>query len=71
MDSKLFKTMISKWRFEAVYEGDEKCHVNFSIDFEFKSYLYAYFANIFFIEVATQMVSAFENRCIEIYGSRT
>lgn len=45
------------------------CLVDFAIDFEFRSYLYAYIANAFFAEVAGQMVRAFERRCHEIYSA--
>lgn len=48
--------------------GSSACLVDFQIDFEFRSYSYAYIANLFFLEVASRMVEAFEQRCLVVYG---
>ncbi|PJF16498.1 hypothetical protein PSACC_03685 [Paramicrosporidium saccamoebae] len=68
IDARLFKHLVSEWRFSP---AGSSCLVNFKIDFEFRSYLYAYFANMFFAEVALRMVDAFEKRCHELFDSKS
>ena len=66
INSDIFKQLKSVWTFTPVDGG---CWVEFSVDFEFKSYLYGYVANIFFYEVSKGMTAAFENRCKKLQGS--
>ncbi|KAJ3412168.1 Coenzyme Q-binding protein coq10a, mitochondrial [Chytridiales sp. JEL 0842] len=47
-----------------------QCYVDFHIEFEFRSPLYAHVATIFFNEVSRMMVKAFEERAVRVYGSR-
>ena len=56
---------MTKWLFESLVsdDGNTNTKVIFQIDFEFRSYLYAYFANLFFSQVAAQMMGAFVARC--------
>jgi ribosome-associated toxin RatA of RatAB toxin-antitoxin module len=42
--------------------------VEFSISFEFRSILYSHLSSIFFNEVSSMMVQAFEKRAMQIYG---
>ena len=74
MDARLFSNLKTDWQFLPTFTNDEAerkeaCNLGFRIDFEFNSYLYAYVANHFFLEVATKMVQAFENRCHVLYGN--
>jgi coenzyme Q-binding protein COQ10 len=51
--------LVNTWTFTPV--GD-KTHVNFIIDFQFKSHLLDHVANDMFFQAATRMMSAFESR---------
>ena len=51
--------LTNSWTFTPV--GD-RTHVDFSIDFQFKSHLLDHVANSMFQEAATRMMSAFESR---------
>jgi hypothetical protein len=42
--------------------------LSFSVDFAFLNPLYANVAQLFFSEVVTRMMGAFEGRCKELYG---
>ncbi|KAI9207784.1 dehydrase and lipid transport-domain-containing protein [Polychytrium aggregatum] len=79
-NSHLFRKLINTWRFTpnvpAEARGDvlpcdyPSCHVDFFIDFEFRSPLYAQAASSFFTETSRLMVTAFEKRAQEVYGRR-
>lgn len=66
IQSDLFKHLRSFWSFEKLEDG---CNVEFHVDFEFKSYMYGYVANLFFLEVSKGMISAFESRCKKLLQS--
>lgn len=60
VESNIFKHLKSYWQLNQLHDG--KCEVEFFVDFEFSSYIYAYAANIFFLQVSKGMISAFEAR---------
>lgn len=62
-DSRLFSKLHTVW---VVSDAEGGCFIDFSIEFEFNSYIYAYFANLFFIEVSKGMISSFEKRCTSL-----
>lgn len=68
VEARLFEHLHTLYQFRAVEDDSNSCIIEFTIDFEFKSYMYAYIANIFFMEVASKMVQAFEERCRTLYG---
>ena len=62
-----FKYLNNHWIFEP--RGDEHCELDFYIDFEFHSWLFQKMMGVVFNEAVRIMVSAFEKRAREIYGS--
>ena len=68
VDAHLFERLHTLYRFRSAENDSNSCIIEFTIDFEFKSYMYTYIANIFFMEVASKMVQAFEERCRTLYG---
>ncbi|CAG8433621.1 10918_t:CDS:2 [Diversispora eburnea] len=65
----LFNHLTTLWQFIP----DQKlppthCHLDFYIEFEFSSPLYAQVSNMFTEQINEIMVTAFEKRCEEIYG---
>ena len=60
--SSLFNHLRNEWTFD---QGPTpgSCWLGFSVDFSFRSALYAHASSLFFDEVVTQMVSAFQDRC--------
>lgn len=65
-DSRLFSHLDVRWHF--ANDGDTGCIVTFEIDFEFRSYLYAYLANLFFVQTTKEMVNAFRQRVAALHG---
>jgi len=68
VDTNLFRHLKSKWSFQEL--GNGECLVEFSIDFEFCSQIYAYVANFAFLELAKTTIRAFEHRCVEISSKK-
>lgn len=64
VEAGLFHHLRTVWTLTPTDDGG--CTVEFSTDFEFKSQIYAYFANIFFMEVSKGVLGAFEARCAKI-----
>jgi len=62
----VFKYLEAVWTFTCLDDGS--CMVELDISFEFKSYFYAYIANLFFLESAKGIIPAFELRCSYLYG---
>lgn len=67
LDSGLFNHLKSTWKI--IGNPDGTCTIEFFVDFEFNSYIYAYVANVFFLEVSKGMLTAFEKRCLKISES--
>lgn len=67
LDSGLFNHLKSTWKITSNPDGTST--IDFFVDFEFNSYIYAYVANVFFLEVSKGMLTAFEKRCLKISES--
>ncbi|CAG8781396.1 23135_t:CDS:2 [Cetraspora pellucida] len=66
----LFKHLTTTWTFTPYEEFPlTHCNLNFSLEFEFASSLHAQVANVFFGQVNELIITAFEERCNQIYGS--
>jgi coenzyme Q-binding protein COQ10 len=61
-----FHHLNNRWIFEKVPEG---CRIDFFVDFEFNSRLLQKVIGVLFGEAVRRMVSAFEKRARELYGS--
>ncbi len=61
-----FKKLYNLWKFTAANEGTL---VEFKIDFEFKTSLFSNIAAGVFKSVLQKMITAFEKRALEKYGS--
>jgi coenzyme Q-binding protein COQ10 len=60
--------LTNTWTFSPI--GDASTHVDFVIDFQFKSHLLDHVANGMFQEAATRMMSAFESRVHLVHMTR-
>ncbi|KAM3582502.1 hypothetical protein VKS41_005147 [Umbelopsis sp. WA50703] len=79
-DATLFKELTTVWKFTPNVERQKRndpqasnhpsCWVDFSIAFEFASPLHAHASGVFFDKVSSMMMSAFIDRCAEVYGKR-
>ncbi|CAD5206666.1 unnamed protein product [Bursaphelenchus okinawaensis] len=69
-DGRLFNSFDTVWRFgeHPPNYPQQSCLLHFTLDFEFKSVLYAHLANLVFGQVAKTMVSAFLKRAEFMYG---
>ncbi|MCG8509200.1 MAG: type II toxin-antitoxin system RatA family toxin [Rhodospirillales bacterium] len=63
-----FKHLRNHWIFEPAEGG---CRVDFSVDFEFRSYLMEKLIGTVFNEAVRIMVSSFEKRAAMLYGPRS
>jgi ribosome-associated toxin RatA of RatAB toxin-antitoxin module len=65
-DSVVFNHLVTRWELRP---GPNKTTswVTFTIDFSFKNMLYAQTASLFFDQVVSKMITAFDKRCCEIY----
>ncbi|MBL8639788.1 MAG: type II toxin-antitoxin system RatA family toxin [Alphaproteobacteria bacterium] len=61
------KYLHNQWKFTKI--NDEKCMVDFYVDFEFKNPFFEKFMGLFFDEIVRRMVQAFVKRADEIYRS--
>ncbi|KAF6252088.1 hypothetical protein COO60DRAFT_559991 [Scenedesmus sp. NREL 46B-D3] len=66
-DSALFHHLESTWRLQPG-PHPHSTWLSFSVDFAFLNPLYANIAQLFFSEVVTRMMGAFEGRCKHLYG---
>ena len=62
-----FRYLNNHWIFEP--HGEGHCELDFYIDFEFRSRLFQKMMGVIFNEAVKIMVTAFEKRAREIYGS--
>lgn len=63
-----FRHLHGHWRFIALEERG--CKVEFGIEFEVASSLVGVVLNPVFSQIANQMVDAFHQRAVELYGKR-
>ena len=61
-----FRRLNNHWVFEPVPGG---CHIDFYVDFEFKSRLMQKLIEVLFSEAVRRMVGAFEKRARDLYGA--
>lgn len=61
------KHLSNHWRF--IEEPDGSCTIDFFVDFEFKNKVFQNLMEVFFDKAVKKMVSAFEDRAKELYGS--
>ncbi len=61
-----FKYLRNHWVFEPRPDGS--CHVDFYVEFEFRSPLLARLIGLLFHEAVRRMVHAFETRAAKLYG---
>ncbi|RIA88412.1 hypothetical protein C1645_826333 [Glomus cerebriforme] len=65
----LFKQLSTVWELTPHHDSPSThCNLNFHLEFEFSSFIYSQLANVFFDNVSTLMVDAFERRCYTLYG---
>ncbi len=62
-----FRHLDSRWLFKPHPEG---CEIEFSLEFEFRSRLLQHTVRMLFAEAVKRMVSAFETRATQLYGTR-
>lgn len=60
------KQLKNHWRF--IREPDGSCLIDFSVEFEFSNSMLQKLSEVFFEQVITRMVAAFEKRARDIYG---
>lgn len=63
----LFSHLVNVWRFEPGPDP-HTTWLDFGVEFQFRSHLYATASSLFFEEVVMQMVNAFEKRCKDTQG---
>ena len=61
------KYLKNYWKF--IREDDGSCTIDFYVDFEFKNRFFQNLMGVFFNELIRRMVSSFETRARQIYGS--
>ena len=61
-----FKHLLNEWTFNS--DGEGGTILDFSIEFEFKSYVLERMMSFFFDEAVMRMVSSFKERAYAIYG---
>lgn len=66
-DHKLFDHLDSSWSMQPG-PTPRTCWLSFNVDFAFRSPIYKHAAEVFFQEVVKQMMGAFEQRCLQLYG---
>ena len=68
-DSAVFHHLVTRWELKP---GPNKTTswVTFTIDFSFKNVIYAQTATLFFDQVVSKMISAFDKRCEQIFRAQ-
>lgn len=62
-----FKYLVNHWRFEPL--GEERCMLDFHVDFEFRSRILDVLIGKLFDEAVRRMVRAFKDRADALYGA--
>ena len=61
--TQLFHYLTNEWSFQPGPHPYQDTWLSFKVDFQFRSLLYAQASHLFFDEVVSKMVAAFERRC--------
>lgn len=61
--TQLFHYLTNEWSFQPGPHPEHDTWLSFKVDFQFRSLLYAQASHLFFDEVVSKMVAAFERRC--------
>lgn len=64
------KSLRNSWQFKPGPDG-KGCCIDFYVNFEFRTKMLQKLAELFFNEVVSRMVAAFEARAYELYGGGT
>ncbi|KAI3385642.1 hypothetical protein SNEBB_000050, partial [Seison nebaliae] len=59
VDGKIFRQMLTIWKFHEMSSKKNSCQIHFHIVFEFRSAMYCHLSTVFFDKVVKQMVGAF------------
>ncbi|KAK9720795.1 hypothetical protein K7432_003898 [Basidiobolus ranarum] len=75
-NSILFKHLENRWVFTPITTQKQTpkgslCQLDFYVNFEFASPIHAQVSNLFFDQVSSLMIKAFEERCQQLYGPPT
>ena len=62
-----FKFLKNNWKFKKLDAG--QCSLDFYVEFEFKSRILQKMIEMLFSEAVRRMVTAFEQRAAQVYGS--
>lgn len=65
-DSTVFNHLVTRWELQPGPNASTSW-VTFTIDFSFKNVIYAQTSSLFFDQVVSKMISAFDGRCEQIY----
>lgn len=69
VDGKLFNHLDTLWIFTpGLKNNPQTCVIDFSLSFEFKSWIHSHLSNLFFNEIVRQMENAFINEAQNRYG---
>lgn len=63
------KDLENAWKFRDL--GSDRCEVDFHVKFEFRNILFQKLAGQYFDKAFRKMMTAFEDRAAELYGSRS
>lgn len=69
-NTQLFHYLKNEWTFAPGPNPETSTWLGFKVDFAFRSMLYAQATSLFFDEVVSKMVAAFENRCRVTFDRR-
>ena len=64
-----FRYLQNHWAFVPL--GDQRCEIDFFVDFEFRSALLQRLIGLVFHEAMLRIVRAFEKRAAQLYGARS
>jgi coenzyme Q-binding protein COQ10 len=63
-----FKNLVNLWHIKQIKGEENRCDVDFFIDFEFRSKLFGKMITPVFKKATNKMIEAFEKRAKELYG---
>lgn len=68
-DTQVFNHLINRWEL-ARGPTAKSTWLTFTVDFSFRNPLYGQTASLFFDQVVTKMIEAFNNRCHDVYSAK-